>query len=108
MNHACCGFEWPQEGIYVTFNSDLSEPIGWTAPEQLLDVVPWRPGFYPQVIGVGPGETDSQVGQVGRFYLHGRSQWEIVFERPDELSTRVSSPDPGLPEGIDQFPSEQP
>jgi hypothetical protein len=101
MNHACCGYEWPQEGIYITFNADLGEPIGWTTPSQLLRTVPWRPGFYPQVIGSGPEETDTTVGQVGRFYLHGRSQWEIVFQRSDEFEPDPA-PEPGAPSGADQ------
>jgi hypothetical protein len=107
MNHACCGNEWPQEGIYISFNADLSEPIGWTTAGLLLRPVPWRPGFYPQVIGTGAEESDTTVGQVGRFYLHGRSQWEIVFQRPEEYEQQ---PSPGVdaPPGADQLPVELP
>lgn len=108
MNRACCGPEWPQEGIYVTFNANLSEPVGWTTPSQIVDVVPWRPGFYPQVIGTGPEETDSIVGEVGRLYLQGRSTWEIVFERPDSIEPDASTLEPELPEGVDEFPVFQP
>jgi hypothetical protein len=108
MSHACCGNEWPQEGIYVTFNGDLSEPAGWTSPTRLLRSIPWRPGFYPQVIGTGPQETDTTVGQTGRFYLHGRSQWEIVFQRSEEVAQQPAPADPDPPAGIDQFPVELP
>ncbi|MGQ9919529.1 MAG: hypothetical protein ACUVS7_19205, partial [Bryobacteraceae bacterium] len=30
MSHACCKPGWPQEGIYISFNPDLSDPAGWT------------------------------------------------------------------------------
>jgi hypothetical protein len=108
MNRACCGNEWPQEGIYISFNADLSEPVGWTTPSQIIDTVPWRPGFYPQVIGTGPEETDSTVGQVGRFYLQGRSQWEIVFQRPEEFEWDPDGPVQLPPPGADQLPIELP
>jgi hypothetical protein len=38
-------------------------------------------GYYPQVLGHNDAalETDKVAGQVARFYLGGRSYWEIVF-----------------------------
>jgi hypothetical protein len=116
MNHACCGFEWPQKGIYISFTADLGYPAGWATPSLLLKDLPWRPGFYPQVIGTGPGETDSLVGERGRLYLHGRSRWEIIFERlwspqpqpwtadpvePPEATEPQPSPDPVFPDPIE-------
>jgi hypothetical protein len=86
MNRACCKSGWPQEGIYLAFNSDLSQPWWWSTPRRLLTKtqISWSPGYYPQVLGLDPGETDSVAGRVARLYVHGRSDWEIVFDRPEE------------------------
>ncbi len=81
LNHSCCEPGWPQAGIYVTFNPDIGDPLGWTVPKKIMD---HPPGWYPQVVGLLPGETDTLVGQVARFYLHGYSGWEIVFTREQE------------------------
>ena len=79
MNHSCCVPEWPQEGIYISYASDLSEPLSWSPPARLHEGGEW----YPQVIGVDRDrkETDKLAGQAARFYMHGRSVHEIVFER---------------------------
>jgi len=85
LNHACCRPDWPQEGIYVAFNPDIGDPLGWSTPVLLF---PHAPGYYPQVVGLLTGETDTLAGQVARFYLHGVSSWEIVFspagDEPDD------------------------
>ena len=75
MNRSCCETGWPQEGIYVTYNSDLSNPGGWTEPKQFFPGVGW----YPQVLGLGPEETDSVIGQRARLWIYGESDWEIEF-----------------------------
>src|SRR6516225_8466937 len=62
LNHACCSPGWPQEGIYVSFNSVLSDPHGWTTPVKILDGVGW----YPQVLGHGSGTTDKLAGKTPR------------------------------------------
>jgi len=78
---------WPQEGIYVSFNDDLSRPSGWTKPEKILDGGRW----YPQVTGTDAArrETDKLVGRTGRFSMRGadeigESRWEMLFLRPGE------------------------
>jgi hypothetical protein len=71
---------WTQEGIYVTFHSDLADPGGWTAPRKILDGGTW----YPQVIGLEKGGTDKLAGRVARFFMGGKSNHEIVFLQPDE------------------------
>jgi hypothetical protein len=71
---------WKQEGIYVTFNSDLSNPFGWTEPQKIHSSGDW----YPQIIGIGKGETDKRAGRKARFFLKGRSAWEILFLAPGE------------------------
>ena len=79
MNRSCCAPEWPQEGIYISYATDLADPAAWSPPTRLLAGGDW----YPQVIGLDAGrrETDKLAGQVARFYMHGKSVHEIVFER---------------------------
>jgi len=83
MNRACCKPGWPQQGIYISFNADLSNPGGWSTAGQLIpkSQIPWSPGYYPQVLGLENGESDRLAGHTARFYVHGRSEWEIVFEK---------------------------
>lgn len=90
LNHAAGG-GWTQEGVYVSFSPDPSRPELWTEPRLILDKSQiWYPGdFYPQVIGLGPGETDRIAGQTARLYLHGISQWEIDFIAPETAPTAV-------------------
>ncbi len=80
LNHACCEPGWPAAGIYVTFNPDISDPWGWSTPKKIMNN---PPGYYPQVVGLLPGETDTLASQVARFYLHGFSAWEIVFDEAE-------------------------
>lgn len=69
---------WTQEGIYVSFNKDISRPTGWSIPVKIMDP-PYHPGWYPQVIGLGPGGTDKEAGQRARLFVHGVSRWEVEF-----------------------------
>ena len=94
MSHACCKPLWPQEGIYITFNPDLSDPAGWTAPVKILGKINYDAGYYPQVIGTNPGETDAVAGQEARFYVHGRSNWTIEFSKDDFPLVPRPLPDP--------------
>lgn len=74
---------WTQEGIYVCYNPELSNPDGWTTPVKILDATgPDR--WYPQVIGTGFGETDKVAGRNPRLFVRGTSRWELGFERPKE------------------------
>lgn len=70
------GQGWKQEGIYISFSEELSNPSSWSEPEKIYDGGLW----YPQVIGLGEKETDKLAGKVARFFMGGISQWEIVFE----------------------------
>jgi hypothetical protein len=83
LNRACCSPGWPQEGVYISFHSDLATPDGWSAPAAVLrsDDLGYGLGYYPQVLGVEPGESDTLAGQIARFYLQGVSDWEIIFQR---------------------------
>ncbi|MBI3472535.1 MAG: hypothetical protein HY013_14365 [Candidatus Solibacter usitatus] len=108
LNRACCRPGWPQEGIYVSWNADLSQPGAWRPVQRLLakSEIGWSPGYYPQVLGLEDGETDSLTGAVARLYIHGRSAWEIVFDKnppPDPVGDCWEKPRTCPPPGT--FPT---
>lgn len=81
LNRAAGEPGWSQEGVYVSFAADLSRPEAWTEPVRILDKSQF-PGwyfFYPQVMGLEPGGTDTQAGATARLYVGGVSRWEIDF-----------------------------
>ena len=98
MNRACCRSKWPQEGIYVSFNPDIADPAGWSKPQRIMAK---PPDYYPQVMGLGAGETDTVAGQTARFYIHGRSSWEIYFfwPAPPEEPKEQPAPAPAAAAG---------
>lgn len=73
------GQGWKQEGIYISFNEELANPLGWSQPEKIFSEGRW----YPQVIGLEKGETDKLAGKRARFFMGGVSQWEIVFSKEE-------------------------
>lgn len=83
LNRSCCSPGWPQEGIYISFSGGPLESMQWTDPKKLMDgrEIGFRPGYYPQVLGIYPGETDTLAGQKARLYIHGISDWVITFFR---------------------------
>ncbi len=89
LHRSCCSAGWPQEGIYASYSSSISDPRGWSPPEKFMEGA-HRPnymgGWYPQVLGLNDQalETDKVAGQVARFYLGGRSDWEIAFSNESE------------------------
>jgi hypothetical protein len=85
LNHAQGEPGWSQEGVYVSFCSDLSRPDTWTEPVRILDKSQFSGWyfFYPQVMGLEPGGTDTQAGQTARLYVGGISKWEIDFIAPE-------------------------
>lgn len=72
---------WAQEGVYVSYGSRLDDPSTWTAPTKLLGGGAW----YPQVVGTEAAGTDKVAGEVARFFMGGRSEFLIRFERGDKL-----------------------
>ncbi len=82
LNHAS-DRNWTQEGIYISYNADLANPAGWSAPERLP--LYGQLGWYPQVIGTDPGETDKLAGQTPRLFLSGQSVREIAFQRTGQI-----------------------
>lgn len=97
LNHTCCEPGWPAAGVYVSFNPDVGDPHGWSTPKKLLE----QPhGYYPQVVGLFHGETDTLASRVARFYLHGFSGWEIVFAREGEEAEEEPAPEPPVDEVV--------
>ena len=43
-------------------------------------------GWYPQIIGMGEGESDSLFGRLARLYIYGHSYYVFL---------RTGEPDPG-------------
>jgi hypothetical protein len=69
---------WAQEGIYISFNRRVGDPQGWTAPQKILNQGRW----YPQVVGIELGRgSDQWAGRVARFFMRGRSEYVIEFEK---------------------------
>ena len=74
--------DWAQEGIYVSFNSHLDNPAGWSKPEKIVDAVELEKSkWYPQVIGLDAAarETDKVAGKTARLFVAGVSKWELDF-----------------------------
>ena len=74
--------DWAQEGIYISFNPELSDATGWTKPVKILDAKDLEKSkWYPQVMGTDSAErqTDKLAGKTARLFVAGVSMWEIVF-----------------------------
>jgi hypothetical protein len=84
LNHSKDG-NFTQEGIYFTFNADLSNPSGWTAPRK-LSLPETDLAWYPQVLGADKTrrETDKAAGRLARLFIRGASRWEILFLNHNE------------------------
>jgi hypothetical protein len=66
------------EGIYVSFAATLNDPRAWSAPRKIMN----GGGWYPQVAGLEPQSgTDKHAGRRARFFLTGRSEHYIEFQR---------------------------
>jgi len=85
LNRSCCSPSWPQEGIYLSSNSDMGNLFGWSTPVKMLNAYGW----YPQILGEDPGGTDKVAGSVSRLYIGGYS-WAEMVVTPDPPPT---SPD---------------
>lgn len=87
MNHAVDRI-WSQEGIYISFCPDISNPAAWTMPSKMMD---GQYGWYPELVGDAPGDTDTLVGASARLYIMGHSEWQVTF------SPQPSDPVPSAP-----------
>ena len=70
---------WPNEGVYMSTNSDLSNPKGWSAPAKIIHGGNW----YPQFIGFNrhAADSSSEMGEWGRFFMEGKSYYIVRFKR---------------------------
>lgn len=80
-----------QDGIHLCSGERLDRPEEWEAPRRLTHGGSW----YPQVVGLGPGESDTVAGACARFFMAGRSAWRIHFhlapaDRPLPPAMRLS------------------
>lgn len=66
------------EGIYLSVNSDVADPAGWTVPLRIVHGGAW----YPQAIGTAPGCGDSEIAGEARFFMAGFSAWSIEIGAP--------------------------
>jgi len=70
--------QFGQEGIYVSFAPTVSDPRAWSVPAKILNGGQW----YPQAVGIEPGTgTDRLAGRRARFFMTGKSERMIEFER---------------------------
>jgi hypothetical protein len=65
---------WGQEGVYLSFSTDL---INWTEPEKILESNDW----YPQVIGLGQDGSDTVAGRYVRVFVGGLSTFILEFSK---------------------------
>lgn len=78
LNRTCCSTDWPQEGIYVSFSSDLSHPETWLPPTKIFD----GGGWYPMAHGLEADGTDKLAGRTARFFHGSHSEWLLEFQLP--------------------------
>jgi hypothetical protein len=66
-----------EEGSYISYNADLSAPMGWSTPERIMKGGPW----YPQIVGLEADGGDASAGRVARLFSGGRSDHLLYFDR---------------------------
>lgn len=70
--------QFGQDGVYVSYSPTITDPSQWSTPERILS----GGGWYPQVIGTETGTgSDRLAGRRARFFMTGRSDRWIEFER---------------------------
>ena len=52
----------------------------------------FAPGYYPQVVGIDEGGTDTVAGGTARLFIKGISRWEIVFLTAGEVPVEPPGP----------------
>ena len=78
------------EGYYVSFNPDISNPLGWSEPVKVLDGEDARQatapdgsmtGWYVSVFPAEDYDNDNRIGRRARLFATGTSLWEIEFQK---------------------------
>lgn len=66
------------EGIYISYARTLDDPRAWSPPRKIMN----DGGWYPQVAGLERATgSDKEAGQRARFFVTGRSERYIEFQR---------------------------
>jgi hypothetical protein len=81
---------YQEEGVYISYSSDLSNPGSWTLPLKIFNGGTW----YPQVVGSADNDfrgTDKLAGQTSRYFNGGVSDYELVFSQVVPTCTLESS-----------------
>ncbi len=68
---------WNQEGIFVSFGASLDRPESFSEPVWLAPDLGW----YAEVIDDRELGTDRVAGERARFFVHGRSKYNVMFSR---------------------------
>ncbi len=79
-----------QAGVFVSFNSDISNPTGWSTPE-FIKPGRSRDSWYPQIIGTGQNGTDKTAGKSARLFERGQSNFTLEFAKPVDQEVQPSS-----------------
>ena len=102
LNHAV-DTKLTQDGIYISFNRNVGDPLGWTAPRMILNreqiqkvmagakVSPTKleKRMVPEVIGTGKGRRPTRSwGRRDGFSSAGVSKQTITFLKPGETAGR--------------------
>ena len=66
-----------EEGSYISYNTELSAPTGWSPPERIMKGGTW----YPQVVGLEADGGNASAGRVARLFSGGRSDYLLYFDR---------------------------
>lgn len=67
--------DYRADGVYLSFNPRLDDPLGWSEPVEIVH----GGGWYPQAIGEGPSDGDAEIGAAARLFISGYSAWRIAF-----------------------------
>jgi hypothetical protein len=93
MNRSCCSPRWPQEGVYITMNENLTDPAAWTEPVKIIEYGDW----YPWVMALEGEQPNAEAGQQVRLFVRGSSDREIIFRSNAEEPGQQA--DPAAPPG---------
>jgi len=66
-----------EEGSYISYNAELSDPMGWAPPVRIMKGGTW----YPQVVGLEVDGGDASAGRAARLFSGGRSDYLLYFDR---------------------------
>lgn len=76
--------DFKQEGIYICFAKDISDPNSWTIPQKLTNsnFKGYFENWYPEFIGMDHSkkDTDQLAGKKVRLFINGISTKMVEFE----------------------------